>query len=71
MLTPKQKKIRTAVRFMFYAPMIAFALAAFGYAMLPECATEDSTTCVWHADTQGNGEGKSFIDLGGTLYYLP
>lgn len=51
--------------------MCAFAVAAFGYNLLPECSTEDSTNCVWYASVQGNGEGRSFIDLGGTVYYLP
>lgn len=71
MLTPKQRKIRRAVRIMFYAPMIALALAAFGYAITPPCATEDSINCVWHASEQGNGEGRSFIDVGGMVVYLP
>ena len=32
-------------------------------AILPPCATEDSTMCVWDASTQGNGQGHSFISL--------
>lgn len=36
---------------------------------LPPCATEDSTNCYWDADTMGNGEGLSFIDIDGTVYY--
>lgn len=51
--------------------MCAFAVAMFGYNLLPECATEDSSNCVWYATVQGNGEGRSFIDLGGNIYYLP
>lgn len=37
---------------------------------LPPCATEDSTNCVWDAETQGNGQGTSFIDIDGTTYPL-
>jgi len=62
------KKILAATA---YSAMIAFALAAFGYNLLPECPTEDSSTCVWYADVQGNGQGNSFIDLGGNVFYLP
>lgn len=29
----------------------------------PLCATEDSADCVWRADVQGNGSGKSFIAI--------
>jgi len=36
------------------------------------CATEDSTWCTWHADTQGNGQGRSFVTLwDGATIYLP
>ena len=34
---------------------------------LPPCATEDSTNCHWDAQTRGNGQGVSFVDLGGML----
>lgn len=30
------------------------------YEPLPMCEEEDGTWCVWPADWQGNGEGKSF-----------
>lgn len=39
------------------------------FSALPECETEDSHDCVWHADVHGNGEGHSFVNLGGHLYY--
>lgn len=38
---------------------------------LDACPTEDSTDCYWDATAHGNGEGRSFIDLGGVPYYLP
>lgn len=41
-----------------------------GLAVLPACETEDSTNCIWDADTQGNGEGRSFWDIDGTAYPL-
>lgn len=36
---------------------------------LPACATEDSTNCYWDAETMGNGEGLSFIDVDGETFY--
>lgn len=37
---------------------------------LPACPTEDSDNCIWHANTQGNGEGQSFYTiLGETTYF--
>lgn len=37
---------------------------------LPPCATEDSHDCYWNARVQGNGEGRSFVDIGGVVYFL-
>lgn len=37
---------------------------------LTPCATEDSTNCYWDATTHGNGQGRSFIDVDGTAYFL-
>ena len=37
---------------------------------LPPCPTEDSDNCIWDATTHGNGQGRSFISLDGTTYYL-
>lgn len=31
------------------------------------CATEDSTQCYWNAQTQGNGEGTSFIAINDSI----
>ena len=42
---------------------------AAGTKTLPPCPTEDSTNCYWDASTHGNGQGISFIDLKGDLYY--
>lgn len=47
------------------------AVGWVGIAGTTPCATEDSTNCVWHADVQGNGQGRSFLDLGGYLVTLP
>ena len=36
------------------------------------CPTEDSTNCYWDAQTQGNGEGQSFIAFNDdVIIYLP
>lgn len=48
---------------------VAYAVVPDTAPILPSCATEDSTNCVWNADTQGNGQGRSFIDLDGIAYY--
>jgi len=43
---------------------LMFALGtAYLLATLPQCATEDSTMCYWNAQTQGNGQGNSLINL--------
>jgi len=40
------------------------------HVVLPYCQTEDSVDCYWDAEKQGNGVGRSFIDLDGYTYYL-
>ena len=52
------------------ALIAALGLAACLMAGLPPCATEDSANCYWNARTMGNGQGRSFIDLGGYLIRL-
>lgn len=39
----------------------------FLLAVLPPCQTEDSTWCGWDAKSLGNGQGSSFVDLGGIV----
>ena len=61
---------------MFHA--IAFCLiAANAYAdgtdcpapvVLTPCQYEDSTDCYWQAQRTGNGIGRSFVDVNGTIY---
>lgn len=46
--------------------MFAIALALLT-ALLPACPTEDASNCYWDASTNG---GHSFVDVGGTAYYL-
>lgn len=61
---------------------VVLAPHAIAYAVVPHhtdddmraslsvpCPTEDSTNCYWDASVQGNGEGRSFVDIDGTLYY--
>ena len=33
------------------------------------CVTEDSRDCYWDATIRGNGEGRSFWDIGGEVVY--
>ena len=42
---------------------LVFALM---FAVLPPCETEDATNCHWQAPPNGN----SFVDVGGTAFYL-
>lgn len=37
--------------------------------VLMPCATEDSDQCYWDAQEQGNGQGRSFVVLDGTVYF--
>lgn len=36
---------------------------------MKHCEYEDSTDCIWDAENQGNGEGHSFVDIDGSVYY--
>ena len=42
--------------------LIAVLMIAL-YTGTPECATEDSTLCVWNAASRGNGAGQSFLAI--------
>jgi hypothetical protein len=38
--------------------------------LIVPCVNEDSDgDCFWMADTMGNGEGRSFVELAGVTYY--
>lgn len=45
--------------------LIAFVIML----LIPACKTEDSSNCGWDAAKQGNGQGRSFIDIGGVTIY--
>jgi type 1 glutamine amidotransferase len=32
--------------------------------LVPRCRYEDSRNCYWNAERRGNGEGRSFVDIG-------
>ena len=49
---------------MFHLIIVTLALLS------PPCASEGDTNCYWDASTQGNGQGRSFVDVQGTAYYL-
>ena len=34
------------------------------------CYYEDSTNCYWHAETRGNGQGNSFVDIMGQKFII-
>jgi hypothetical protein len=48
---------------------MAFLLALL-LALMPTCTTEDSSNCYWDAKTHGNHQGRSFVDVGGEVFYL-
>lgn len=42
-------------------------------ATIPLCSTEEASTpdpCIWNADLQGNGLGRSFLSVDGHTHYL-
>lgn len=75
MRTPAYYRVRASVRFLAYTAIVAVAFLgphALVAAVAPHvtsCASEDSINCTWHADAQGNGQGRSFTDINGTAYY--
>lgn len=42
--------------------LLSYSLAGF---VDQPCARESSHWCTWYADRQGNGQGQSFLDIGG------
>lgn len=46
--------------------IIMFLVLAFS----TPCETEDAMNCTWLAQTQGNGQGTSFIDIMGLTIEL-
>lgn len=38
-------------------------------ANLPPCAVEDHEDCAWNAAVQGNGQGRSFVNIDGVVFY--
>lgn len=38
-------------------------------ATLPPCESEDSINCYWDAQTMGNGQGSSFVNIDGQITY--
>lgn len=51
------------------AALLAVALPVFPF--VNPCETEDAPICTWHADTAGNGEGRSFTNFYGITLYHP
>jgi len=45
-------------------------LALIMLCALPPCQTEDSRNCHWQAESRGNGQGASFVDIGGVMFRL-
>jgi hypothetical protein len=39
--------------------------------VLAPCPAEDSANCFWDAATRSNHQGSSFVDINGTLIYIP
>ena len=47
---------------------IIFLTAAVILAVNRPCPYEDSTFCTWDAESQGNGTGRSFVNVGVTIW---
>lgn len=45
-------------------------LIAVLFAVMPPCAGESDHNCRWEAPKRGNLAGFSFVDIGGTAFYL-
>lgn len=65
-LTPDTVTVFTAVGGNAVIELSGSDLDALG-----QCPTEDSADCYWSAGVQGNGSGRSFVDVGGVAYYAP
>jgi len=50
--------------------IVMASLAVPTSAGLPACEYEDSQNCYWDAAARGNGQGRSFIDVGGVVLYV-
>lgn len=62
--------IGTVVTPFLLALAFVLSLIAAQSPQLPPCATEDSVSCDWDADTQGNGHGRSYtVDSQGNVTY--
>lgn len=46
-----------------FGPAILFAALLLLTHAMPQCQYEDGSWCRWDAQTQGNGEGDSFVAL--------
>lgn len=46
------------------------AAADLQVALTTPCPSEDSDNCYWRADLMGNGQGQSFVTVGGVVYPL-
>ena len=61
------------LRFFVWGLLTMSAVLALSGALITvrqtPCPTEDSTNCFWDAQSRGNGQGRSYMDLFG--YQLP
>ncbi len=50
--------------------LFVVGLFSLADAVTTPCVNEDSHSCIWDASAQGNGVGRSFIDVAGTTIPL-
>lgn len=50
--------------------LFVIGLFSLADAATTPCVNEDSRSCIWDASTQGNGAGRSFIDVAGATIPL-
>ena len=66
-----EQVIRSVLFGTLYSLLVSVIFTAIHVERMPECPTEDSVSCVWHADQHGNHQGRSFwTDAYGTVHYL-
>ena len=57
-----------AVLFGYFAALTIAVSGLVG--LMADCEWEDSSDCYWNGSERGNGQGRSFVDIGGLTIYL-
>lgn len=69
-MSERELAYREGARHALILSIIVAILAAMMLVMAPwmrACEAEDSISCTWNAQEQGNGEGQSFVNWYGVI----